>query len=280
MNENHLQTFNTTCVKTKEQLKIFFEKNKLRNITLSANINQIHAFDNEIEWIYIGSELGNMNVFNISKNRIKALSAIIKFLDSSLNSLDVSNNFIGKLNINTFAKFNRLKYLSLRNTSLSNIEYGTFHNQQDLLTLYISYNNLEKIDFDILQWSFNSLETIYLNGNLLDNLDNLNKHNFPLLKYSSVDQNNFNCSYLSKILQLWKNQQIMMICNPNLIVGAQKNYTHINGINCYHNSADSSSLKTSYIAHLNDSDSNLGNLKNLCSNKKVEYLLMCIAYVY
>lgn len=82
-------------------------------------------------------------VFNVSNNRIENIPEIIEYFGESMIDLNLSGNFVQKLNISTFTKLKNLETLSLRNTNLANIPYGAFHHQKNLLSLDISFNNLK-----------------------------------------------------------------------------------------------------------------------------------------
>lgn len=237
LSQNKLQVFESKCVQSKKMFAIFIEDNQLNYLTLSGNVSEIHASGNNITKIFSKSGLDNMTVFNISKNNVENVLEIIKQLSSKLRALDVSDSPIGKLNITTFDKLDNLEHLSLRNTNLSNIQYGTFHHQKQLRSLDLSYNNLKKINFVMLHWNSGQLEMFYLDGNNLDDLNNLTKVNYPSLKFVSINENNFDCEYLSEVQQLWKNNGISVVFNPHIIPEIQNIYTHINGVTCYHNSA-------------------------------------------
>lgn len=284
--ENKLQVFDSHCVQS-ERFALFIESNRLVNLTLSENVTEINASDNKLTKIFSESDLENMIIFNISKNRIENVPEIIEQFGSQLRVLDVSDSPIGRLNISTFEEFDNMESLSLRNTDVSNFQYGTFHHQQNLRFLDLSNNNLGKINFGMLHWSSGQLETFYLDGNKLTDLSDLTKDNYPSLQYVSIDDNNFDCSYLSGVQYLWKKQGIFVALNPYMKTDVQLTDTHVNGITCYH---DSIAVKEAIIAskiEVNDHESGNSelNLNETSSNAtsalmwKVEILLICIVVV-
>lgn len=283
LTKNNLEEFNSTCVQNEKAFALYIDRNLLRNLTLSQNMIEIHASANKIERIFIENGLENMTLFDLSENRVERVPDMLQRMSSRLKYLDVSDSIIGKLNVSTFSKFDNLEHLSLRNTNLSNIQYGTFPHQQ-LRFLDLSNNNLVNINFGMMLYF--KLQSLYLDGNMLQNLNNLTHLNFPALQYLSVDNNNFDCEYLSEILQMLRRDKVFIVSNPKMrsvIRNAVTLDTHLNGIACYHNSilseleiieivnnTERNEISKSY----NRNDSN-ADAKSLMW--KVEFLLICIS---
>lgn len=285
LTRNKLQVFNGECLHSEELITLFVESNELNSLNLSGNISEINASTNNITKMSIEGDLENMTVFNTSNNKIENILHLIKQFSSTLRILDVSDSVIGKLNVSTFEPFDNLEYLSLRNTSLSNIQYGTFHHQQQLRYLDISNNDLKKINFGILHWNSAQLERLHLDGNDLDDLSNLTRANYPSLKYVSIDNNNFDCDYLSDIQRQLRKDEISVVSNPHKVSGANRTDTHINGIACYHNlvastiSIDARTNSNEGISELAPVEAaNVGTTESM-STAKIESLLICIVVV-
>lgn len=189
------------------------------------------------------------------------------------------------MNVSTFESFDNLEYLSLRNTSLSNIQYGTFYHQQQLRYLDISNNDLKKINFSTLHWNLGQLERLHLDGNDLNDLSNLTRANYPSLKYVSIDNNNFDCDYLSDIQLQWHKDGISVVSNPHTVRGAKRSDTHINGLACYHNliastlSTDARNNSNKCISELAPVEAANAGTTETISTGKIEFLLICIAIV-
>lgn len=274
LTRNKLQIFDSNCVQSENTFAVLVDSNELQNLILSQNVSEIHASANNITTIFIEQGLENLIVFNVSKNNVDNVPEILRHLGSQLRILDVSDSTVGKFNVSTLDKFDNLEHLSLRNTSLSNIQYGTFHHQQKLRYLDLSNNDLEKINFVMLHWSLGQLEKLYVDGNNLNDLNNLTKANYPSLQYISIDNNNFDCDYLSEIQHLWKNDGISIIFNPHITSQLQATTTHINGITCYHGSVAST------MAIIENEQNGGTNVTDRADSMwKIEILLLCIAVV-
>lgn len=275
LTKNKLQIFDSNCVASEKTFAVFVDGNELKDLILSRNVSEINASANNITKIVIEQGLEHVIVFNISKNNVENVPEILSHLGSQLRILDVSDSTVGKLNVSTLEKFDNLEYLSLRNTSLSNIQYGTLHHQQKLRYLDLSNNDLKQINFMLLHWNSGQLEKFSIDGNHLSDLNNLTKANYPSLQYVSIDNNNFDCDYLSAIQQLWKRDGISIIFNPHLTYQLQNTATHINGIICYHGSVTS----TMAVESSKQNDGKKVEPASAGSTWKIELLLLCIAVV-
>lgn len=221
---NLLTEFDGNCINSESFIDLNVENNQLCNFSMNNDYSNLRAASNELQWIFIGDNLTVMEIFNVSVNKIENIPEIFNWLSKSLKLLDVSNSYVGKLNISTFAKFENLEQLVLRNTSLSNIQYGTFHHQKKLRLLDISLNNLKKINFNVFGPSLKNLESFYLDGNGLTEIDGLMKFNFPNMSLLGMSKNNFGCEYLTKFVWQWS--------GVNFTKDAPSEVSHIEGIAC------------------------------------------------
>lgn len=278
--KNRLQELDVSCISSEKPFTLDVTKNALSRLTLSENLAEMHAGENEINLVFVNASLDNLTVFEVPGNHIENIIETIGHLGPSLKSLVISDSPIGKLNVSTFAKFENLEHLGLANTNLSNIQYGTFHHQQKLRALDLSDNNLMKINFGILQWNSEHLQSLYLDGNMLIDLTNLTKANFPSLEFLSIDRNHFDCDYLSKIQRILKNDGITFTTNANLVEDIWNSQTHINGITCYHGNVRSNLDTVEDVStetdKLRGNYRTVDNAADLASLRKVEYLLICI----
>lgn len=149
---------------------------------------------------------------------------MIALLGSSIETLDLSSNFIGTPNAQTFKRFTNLKYLNLSQTNLPSFLYATFFNQQKLQVLDLSYNHLKKIDFRKSLRNFKDLNTLNLEGNDLTDVNSVTNTIFPKLSSLAISKNRFSCDYLSTFLLQWNDLQLRK--NPS-------NETHIDGVDCH-----------------------------------------------
>lgn len=231
---NRLEEFNTTCISGTD-LDLIIHDNLLQTLTL-RKVASVHASRNQIKHIYIEDGISNLKSLNLAKNNLTNMTGIFQHLNT-LETLDLSYNYVGKLNISTFANLTNLEHLNLGHTNLSNINFGTFFHQKELKSLDISYNNLNKINFDVFLPYLKNLESLILDGNNLTEMEGLTNSMFPQLTMLSISNNNFNCTYLAKLLRTLKWDELGLSIDPELV---HTNETHINGIACDHRTNESS----------------------------------------
>ncbi len=200
---NSLTLFDGNCIGVENYLSLNIEDNRLTNITLSSNFTQLRASSNKLKWITVELNLDTLETLIVSQNRIENIPDIINRLGRALTILDVADNFVGKLNVSTFMKMQNLEELVLRNTSLSNIQYGAFHYQKNLKLLDISFNRLKTIKFEAFSRDVRQLQTFFLDGNNLTQVDGLRKVNFPNVTLIGITENNFTCEYLHEYMGQW-----------------------------------------------------------------------------
>lgn len=225
---NKLQEFDTNCVHG-SHYDLIIHDNQLKILTIQRH-TMVHAARNFIEQIIIGEDVNNLKLLKLANNTLTNITGIFDHL-YSLQTLDLSFNYVGKLNISTFAKLVNLENLHLRSTNLSNINFGTFFHQKELKVLDISYNNLNKINFDVFLPYLKNLESLYIDGNNLTEIEGLTNSLFPQLSALGISNNNFNCTYLAKFLRTLKWEEWALSIDPDLV---QSNVTHVNGIACNH----------------------------------------------
>lgn len=187
---------------------------------------------NHIEhWMGAFERLPSLRQLNLSTNDIQRINRRTFFGIENLMTLDLSYNNIEELTDESFIELIRLKHLNLSHVHLKTITPKTFSNARDLETLDLSYNQLVKFDFNLL-WPFhNHLESLFLNGNQLNELTNYNSSvSFQHLVQFHIGKNQFLCEYLEKILSesnfIVKFSSVAMNRNENV------NRTHVHGIDC------------------------------------------------
>lgn len=233
---NQLIAFDTNCISsTANDLDLSIHDNQLQNLTLRKLVS-VNAAHNQIKHLFIADDGStNLKCLKMAHNQLENLTGIFEHLNT-LETLDLAHNYVGKLNISTFGHLTNLEHLNLGHTNLSNINFGTFFHQKELRSLDISYNGLNKINFDVFLPYLKNLEQLILDGNNLTEVDGISTTMFPQLTMLSISNNNFNCTYLAKLLRTLKYDELSLSINPELV---HPNETHINGIACDHRTNDS-----------------------------------------
>lgn len=112
------------------------------NIVFSSQINDSAMNCSEFKW----SEL---QYLNISGNQLDEAEMILSLLGSSLDVLDLSFNRIWQLSSSTMAKLKNLKYLDVRNTGLSTVDFRPSVVGPNLKTLRLEHNPIGRADCTI-----------------------------------------------------------------------------------------------------------------------------------
>lgn len=231
---NQLLEFSTNCLHGPlvSPLSLIISNNRLKNLTL-RNIDSLEASNNSISLLSIEDDVCHMEKLVVANNSLNKITALFDRL-GTLKHLDVSLNHIGYLNISTFAKLKNLNKLYLKSTKLQHINYGTFASQKELKVLDISYNDLKHIEFDAFFPYLKGIEELYIDGNNLTETGGLGwtaMHLFPNLKSLGLSNNQFNCSYLAKLITWLNLDKVELTVDPIEIIS---NVTHVYGIACTH----------------------------------------------
>lgn len=147
----------------------------------------------------------------------------------NLQHLDLSHNPINELGIGTFAKLIKLEHLDLGHTNLSHIELGTFSYQRGLVSLDLSENNLNHLDFGLFLPAFRYMESLYLDGNQLTDMNGFTNSLFPQLNALGITNNRFNCTYLKRFMRSVDWEQIRL---PVDRMPLNIHQTNIRGVAC------------------------------------------------
>lgn len=216
---NSIETFELSCNTNGKQLDMSIE------LLSDESKTRLQTTNNGLNWIFNDSDFLKIRHLNLSSGQSSNITPIIQAASTKLETLDLSNNFVGQLNTSTFAKFTNLKTLNLSRTNLTNFQYATFYHQRSLQMLDISYNNLNKIDFYLLLRNFRDLTSLNLEGNNLTEIDTVTRSHFPKLSTLGISKNSFSCEYLVQFLLQW--HDLTLLENPS-------NQTHIAGTDCIH----------------------------------------------
>lgn len=171
----------------------------LREIDLSYN-NFTHVNASDFSAF---ANLSQLIKLNIAYCQLRNVSHVIHALKSKhLKELDISGNHIKTLpKLTTFDSFSHLEYLNLSHTNLLSLNFNLLTNLTHLQVLDITYNKLYDGRFEQLP---SSLKHVYLEGNELTNIDNINSEQFPWLKSLSISKNQFSCLTLRNFMSTRK----------------------------------------------------------------------------
>ncbi|XP_058119668.1 toll-like receptor 4 [Anopheles coustani] len=126
--------------------------------TLPTELERTQRCHLERTYKMIGYNCANLN-----------LKEIPQWLKTNLEILDLSFNRIRDLNVQSFARYESVKYLYLFENMIQNIEEGTFSELSNLEAIDLSFNALKSIPLEI--FNLPSLRNLYVGHNVLHDLE-------------------------------------------------------------------------------------------------------------
>lgn len=224
LNNNMLEKLMTPMVKDLEM-----NDNRMQEIYISSSMVNFSATNNRINEVQCDQTL-RIERLRLAKNNI--FSDIFNCLkySKSLRVLDLSNNPLGFLNVDSFSEATQLEELNLANTDMKRLSYGLFGHQSNLKYLDISGNDLGKIEYYMLA-SLNSLEAIDISGNKLKEFNGFKKLRDISKSFDSIglENNNWKCDYLGKMWLKFNKHNITVMDAKT----PMKTKSNISGIKCF-----------------------------------------------
>ncbi|KAG5670749.1 hypothetical protein PVAND_000990 [Polypedilum vanderplanki] len=197
LTNNELEDFKTNNCKLQS---IYLDSNNLKNIKIDS-VTNLNIIRNP-NLTNLTLNVQNLKMLWIGNSPNLKWSQRNLYYAQNLKNLYIDGDFLGEPKIGTFSSMTSLKFLYLKNSALKHIEHGMFSYQKNIETLDISNNNLGSIDINMLS-SMKKLKSIKISGNKLTKLDDVRniKKLFPELEKIDLNYNNWNCSYLVKLIQ-------------------------------------------------------------------------------
>lgn len=159
----------------------------------------------KVDFKLLSTTLNRSKTFRANNCNIKNILAVTQHLGASLETLDLSGNFLGDLNATTFKRVTNLENLFLDNAYITIFEWDSLKRQMKLLDLRITNNKLNRIDLGVIS---TSLRWLNLEGNELIEIKNLTKQHFPSLESLKVSNNQLSCKALAQLKHEWRDKLI------------------------------------------------------------------------
>ncbi|XP_049536834.1 probable serine/threonine-protein kinase pats1 [Anopheles darlingi] len=203
--------------------------NQLTQLHISTTVAELYCSHNKISEIVIdNASKSQLHTLDITNNTVSSLESIAQY--RSLHTLYLGVNPLKPLNVSSFATLTKLKNLGLEQTNITNLRHGMFGHQEQLEWLDLAFNELADLDLDILT-SCTKLETLYLDGNRLKSIDyEQMKTHFPQLALLGIAGNDWNCTYLTKLVRSCGAQSIKIYKETRL--KAEPDQPNVKGISC------------------------------------------------
>lgn len=183
------------------------------------------ASHNQISYIVLDTVSPKITELELNSNNLTSFQNITQL--TQLNVLDISDNRIHDIGINSFAHLAHLSMLRLRQCGLSSINFGLFSYKPRLRLLDISNNRLGHVEL-IMFTGLKNVRYLYLEGNNIVRMDMSSiRQYFPILNTIGLSQNLWNCTNLAMAIKVLEANQIELNSE-----GLVKNVTNIKGIPC------------------------------------------------
>lgn len=132
-----------------------FDANDLQSPSQLKSLDLSH---NQLKGVHSISLLSYLSELNLEANQLQNTPEIVQHLPATVKKLNLSGNFVGKLNGIMFKRLIALQTLGLNNTSLSFACDNPFERLTQLSSLDVSHNNLSSVNFSMLSKTLNRLE--------------------------------------------------------------------------------------------------------------------------
>lgn len=175
----HTPFINLRCIKNRLHV---INNSKVEGIIRANQMYELHCNANSFKYFYS---------FVAAANQFDNIADIFLNFGSFIRKLDVSGNFIGQLNTNTFHKLIGLEVLQLKNTNLMEFDFATLESLNKLEEMDISDNILKNLkNFSILR-ELNKFRSLYMARTQLEITPHFIRNLTPSLQELDVSGNFF-----------------------------------------------------------------------------------------
>lgn len=210
--------------------------------------------------------------FDISDNQLENVPELLKSLTSKVNDLNLSGNFVGKLNATTFERFPDMKRLYLKNTSLSLDDLKPFDSFQ-LLELDISHNNLENTNFTSKSMALKQLQKLNVGDCRIGNISGLVKSLGPSCWKLNAAGNNLKKLDTETFDSIKTGVKVLNISRTHLTdasIGSIKQLSKLENLDLSQNKLEILNI-TSILSHLNTLHLEGNNLREVVNFTKPHF---------
>lgn len=134
----------------KDTMLTEFDFSVLRN---QIDLLELDISNNNLKYLSNVSYLRVLHLIQLDMagNQVVNTPEMFKYLNPSLEKLELTENFVGSLNATTFERLIGLEKLNLSNTALAIDHINPFQSLRRLKSLDISQNSLTNVDFSVLR---------------------------------------------------------------------------------------------------------------------------------
>lgn len=195
------------------------------------NLEKLFLGHNFIEHFHVDlSALSHLTELNLDNNKVARLDCTNFALSTNQVCIDVSFNFIKEIDLNCSVHIELLE-INITDNQLTSLTFPKSNLLNGLTKMVASSNLIGNVTF---HRSFHQLVELQLNDNILKEFVEWEDTMFPRLRRLGISGNQFNCSYLSKLLrklpktlELERRYEVSSCCD-----NVRKASKKIHGISC------------------------------------------------
>lgn len=210
---------------------VHLENIGLRKLAIFSRTWIVLAANNRISEIVLEepNQRYNLQLLNVSHNSLTSVSILLQL--EHLKDVDLSYNLLEAIDAEIFAKMEKLQTISFSHNKLKAHNFGYILNTVSLVTLDVSYNNMGSFK---LSGSFPQLLELYIEGNNLDIFDEKMRQTAPKLNKIGLNDNSWNCGYLTKMMRLVQTDGMEMVKRDPLKNWTERKFNgFVTGVGCF-----------------------------------------------
>lgn len=247
-------------------------------IKLDLSFNQLKRIENAP----LIKEFMSLMIFNISENRIENVPDLLQHMSSTVKWLDLSGNYVGRLNASTFKRLPSLRMLNLRNSNLLNLsDLSPFKTLDNLNVLNLSFNNLKKVNFSLLS-NLSMLNDLNVAHCRIENILHVTQYLDGSLRMLDLSGNNVP-SLNDRMFKTLVNLEFLNISNANVFLFDAYTLKRQSGLRCFDisgNQLQTIDLRSlpNVVEKLSLNGNNLYTIENLNRTNHLRMKMMAIAH--
>lgn len=130
---------------------------------------------------FFKTDLKSVNYLSAGRCQIGNLTEMLQLMSTAMTALDVSHNYLGRLDVDIFSRYTKLQFLLLSHTNLSELQPEVFDHLNRLEMLDVSFNtNLSLADFRSISKTLKNLHELSIAGLQMENTSEILKLLNPL----------------------------------------------------------------------------------------------------
>lgn len=232
--EHSLFSLDTQLFRIDDNISIYFSWAEIKQICLRSDSNRFHmTLDDQYEWIeairdknynyhheiHCGEQsMKTIERLFVGENRVENLSTLLQCLGPSLQTLQLSGNFLGSLNHTVFQRFTNLEDLRIVKTELVEFDFSVISKKMRYLDL--SLNNVKTVSNPSKLEEFTKLQHFDVSENHMQNTPEMIAylHKSEELSILNLCDNYIGPVTKATFARINANIKWLMLCNTQITI--------------------------------------------------------------